>query len=219
MSSRRGSRHPLIDRVPRSVIPLPGELKVHPSAARSGSGACRQPLRRLRDPSSELREVSRGGGRRPVPARRTFMVRDCEDPDVPLRKRVSRLSWLAAALIALLVILVAVACWGAAHTVRREMVGQLPLGTSGSFPSASAILAAGAAAAAFFVGLAALYAAAAMRVLARDRRIPPPSVAGDAHVAGRPADAVGAVDGPASGGARAASEQAAGRWWRGCRCG
>jgi hypothetical protein len=35
-------------------------------------------------------------------------------------------------------------------------------------------VAAGAAAAAFFGGLAALHAAAAMRVLARDRRIPPP---------------------------------------------
>ena len=52
------------------------------------------------------------------------------------------------------------------------MVGQLPLGADDNVPSVSLILAAGAAAAAVFVGLAALHAAAAMRVLARDRRIP-----------------------------------------------
>ena len=41
-------------------------------------------------------------------------------------------------------------------------------------PSLTVLLAAGAAIAGCFVGLAALHAAAAMRVLARDRRIPPP---------------------------------------------
>src|SRR4051812_49676937 len=54
----------------------------------------------------------------------------------------------------------------------KEMVGQLPLGADDDVPSVSLILAAGAAIAGVFVGLAALHAAAAMRVLARDRRIP-----------------------------------------------
>lgn len=43
-----------------------------------------------------------------------------------------------------------------------------------SVPSVSVVLAVGAAATGLFVGLAALHAAAALRVLARDRRIPPP---------------------------------------------
>jgi len=47
-------------------------------------------------------------------------------------------------------------------------------GASDEVPSVSLIVAAGAAAAAFFLGLAALHAAAAMRILARDRRIPAP---------------------------------------------
>jgi poly-beta-1,6-N-acetyl-D-glucosamine synthase len=95
------------------------------------------------------------------------------DGSLPLRKRVARLSWLAVALIGLTVLLFLVAVWVAYRAEPREIVGLLPLAEN-AVPSVSLILAAGVAAAALFVGLAALHAAAAIRVLARDRRIPPP---------------------------------------------
>ncbi len=82
------------------------------------------------------------------------------------------MSWLAVALIGLTVILLLLALWVAFRAEPRDIVGQLPLGADDNVPSFALILAAGAAAAGFFVGLAALHAAAAMRVLARDRRIP-----------------------------------------------
>jgi hypothetical protein len=69
--------------------------------------------------------------------------------------------------VGLLAAAVAVA-WGSEV---KTSVGRLPVAAAAAIPSVSLILAAGAAAAAFFVGLAALHAAAAMRVLARDRRI------------------------------------------------
>jgi cellulose synthase/poly-beta-1,6-N-acetylglucosamine synthase-like glycosyltransferase len=84
------------------------------------------------------------------------------------------LSALSLALIGLAVVGVAVALWVAFRAEPKDIVGLLPLGASDDIPSVSLIFAAGAAAAAFFLGLAALHAAAAMRVLARDRRIPPP---------------------------------------------
>ena len=55
-----------------------------------------------------------------------------------------------------------------------DLVGRLPLGADDNVPTISPILAAGAAIAAVFVVLAALHAAAAIRVLARDRRLPAP---------------------------------------------
>jgi cellulose synthase/poly-beta-1,6-N-acetylglucosamine synthase-like glycosyltransferase len=67
-----------------------------------------------------------------------------------------------------------VAAWVAFREEPKDLIGQLPLGADDDVPSLSLVLAAGAAATGFFVGLAALHAAAAMRVLARDRRIPPP---------------------------------------------
>jgi hypothetical protein len=67
-----------------------------------------------------------------------------------------------------------VAVWVAVRMEPKHPVGQLPIGVGDAAPSLSFVVAAGAAAAGLFVGLAALYAAAAMRVLARDRRIPPP---------------------------------------------
>src|SRR3954447_11900597 len=87
-------------------------------------------------------------------------------------RRVARLSLLAVALTALTLILLVVAASIALREDPGDIVGRLPLGADDNVPSVSLILAAGAAIAGIFVGLAALHAAAAMRVLARDRRIP-----------------------------------------------
>jgi biofilm PGA synthesis N-glycosyltransferase PgaC len=93
--------------------------------------------------------------------------------EIPLRRRVARLTLLSVGLIALAVGILVLAAWLAHRVAPKEIVGQLPLGPN-DIPAVSLLVAVGAAAAAFFVGLAALHAAAAMRVLARDRRIPPP---------------------------------------------
>jgi cellulose synthase/poly-beta-1,6-N-acetylglucosamine synthase-like glycosyltransferase len=93
---------------------------------------------------------------------------------LPLRRRVARLSVLSVACFGLSLVLLAVAVWVAVRMEPKHPVGQLPIGVGDAAPSLSFVLAAGAAAAGLFVGLAALYAAAAMRVLARDRRIPAP---------------------------------------------
>ncbi len=92
----------------------------------------------------------------------------------PLRRRVARLSRLTVALIVIALGLLAVAVvvsieW---HTKSVAAVGRLPVAAATAIPSVPLFVAAGAAAAGLFVGLAALHAAAAMRVLARDRRIP-----------------------------------------------
>jgi cellulose synthase/poly-beta-1,6-N-acetylglucosamine synthase-like glycosyltransferase len=55
----------------------------------------------------------------------------------------------------------------------KKIVGELPLAQD-NIPSVTLLLAVAAASAGAFVGLAALHSAAAMQVLARDRRIPPP---------------------------------------------
>ena len=85
----------------------------------------------------------------------------------------ARLSLLSVGLFALAVGVLVLAAWLAHRVAPKEIVGQLPLGPD-KIPVVSLLVAVGAALAAFFVGLAALHAAAAMRVLARDRRIPPP---------------------------------------------
>lgn len=64
--------------------------------------------------------------------------------------------------------------WLALREEPREMVGRLPLGANENIPPIFLIVAAGAVAAAFFIGLAALNMAAAIQVLARDSRIPAP---------------------------------------------
>jgi cellulose synthase/poly-beta-1,6-N-acetylglucosamine synthase-like glycosyltransferase len=87
---------------------------------------------------------------------------------------VARLSALAAALGFLAVGLLALAVWLGVRTEPKLDLGWLPIGAKDGVPSLAFFLAAVAVGAAFFLGLAALYAAAAMRVLARDRRIPPP---------------------------------------------
>jgi len=94
---------------------------------------------------------------------------------LPLRRRAARLGWLTAALAVLALLLLLAAVWLAfrLHSTPTP-VGRLPLATSDAGPSLTLVLAVGAAATGCFVGLAALHTAAAMRVLARDRRIPPP---------------------------------------------
>ena len=94
--------------------------------------------------------------------------------ETPPRRRVAGLSWLSAALIGVTIGLLVLASWIALRAHPTDVVGQLPLGANDNVPAVSLILAAAVGAAAFFVGLAALNAAASMRVLARDRRIPPP---------------------------------------------
>ena len=89
------------------------------------------------------------------------------------------LGWLGVALLGLAVAFLGLAVWIALQEDPGGLVGLLPLGADDDIPSLALILAAGAGAAAFFVGQAALHAAAAMRVLARDRRIPPPLPAPD----------------------------------------
>jgi cellulose synthase/poly-beta-1,6-N-acetylglucosamine synthase-like glycosyltransferase len=93
--------------------------------------------------------------------------------EISLRRRVARLGFLTVGLVTAALGVSVLAAWVAHRVAPQEVAGQLPLGPDG-IPSVSLLVAAGAAAAAFFVGLAALHAAAAMRVLARDRRIPPP---------------------------------------------
>ena len=132
------------------------------------------------------------------------------DENPPRRQRVARLSRLAVALIGLTVVLLPLAVWVAFREEPKDIVGQLPLGADDNVPSVSLILAAGAAAAAFFVGLAALHAAAAMRVLARDRRIPQSLSPEMRKLRARAVDAAGPVDGSAGRRAGASAEQAAG---------
>jgi cellulose synthase/poly-beta-1,6-N-acetylglucosamine synthase-like glycosyltransferase len=84
------------------------------------------------------------------------------------------LSWLSVALIGATVVLLLVATWIVLRAHPAKIVGQLPLGANDNIPAVALLLAAFAAAGAVLFGLAALHSAAAMRVLARDRRIPPP---------------------------------------------
>ena len=97
-----------------------------------------------------------------------------EKQQLPLRRRVARLSLLTVGLIALALASLLLAAWVALRADPKDIVGQFPVGADDNVPTLSLIVAAGAAVASFFVGLAALHVAAAMRVLARDRRIPAP---------------------------------------------
>lgn len=71
-------------------------------------------------------------------------------------------------------VFLAAAAWVALRGHATDIVGHFLLGANDNIPTVTAILAAVAAAVAFCLGLAALNAAARMRVLARDRRIPAP---------------------------------------------
>jgi cellulose synthase/poly-beta-1,6-N-acetylglucosamine synthase-like glycosyltransferase len=82
------------------------------------------------------------------------------------------LGFLTALLAVVSLALLGVAVWVALRGEPKPLVGQLPVGAADAIPAGWFILAAVAGGVAFFFGLAALHAAAAMRVLARDRRIP-----------------------------------------------
>jgi poly-beta-1,6-N-acetyl-D-glucosamine synthase len=93
--------------------------------------------------------------------------------EIPLRRRVARLGVITLALFGAMLALIALAVLLDLNIRPKHVVGRLPLDSADNVPSLTALLGVGAAAAAAFVGLAALHTAAAMRVLARDRRIPP----------------------------------------------
>jgi cellulose synthase/poly-beta-1,6-N-acetylglucosamine synthase-like glycosyltransferase len=93
---------------------------------------------------------------------------------LPLGRRVARLSALSVALFAAALLLIVLAVVIAAHADQRAATGSLPIGVRDAFPPLWFVLAGGTAAAGCMLGVAALYTAATMRVLARDRRIPPP---------------------------------------------
>jgi len=94
--------------------------------------------------------------------------------ELPLRRRVARLGWISAALFGLTAILVLLAVWLAFGAGPTDAVGRLPVAARAVFPSFPLVFAAIFGVAATLVVLAALDAAASMRVLARDRRIPDP---------------------------------------------
>ena len=87
-----------------------------------------------------------------------------------LRRRAARLGSLTVVLIALTVCLSIFAVMVALGMESGDSIGRVPVGAKDTLPSIAAMLAVAVAAAAVFVGLAALHVAAAMRVLARDRR-------------------------------------------------
>jgi cellulose synthase/poly-beta-1,6-N-acetylglucosamine synthase-like glycosyltransferase len=95
---------------------------------------------------------------------------------LPLRRRVARLGALAVALTGLALGMALLTAWIALRHAPhpKNVTGQIPVGGNGHAPSVAILLAVAAGIAAIFLGLAALYVAAGMRVLARDRRIPPP---------------------------------------------
>ena len=89
-----------------------------------------------------------------------------------LRRRAARLGSLTVVLVALTVCLSIFAVMVALGMESGDSIGRVPVGAKDTVPSIAAMLAVAVAAAAVFVGLAALHVAAAMRVLARDRRGP-----------------------------------------------
>jgi cellulose synthase/poly-beta-1,6-N-acetylglucosamine synthase-like glycosyltransferase len=94
--------------------------------------------------------------------------------DRPLRVRVARLSALSVALLASALGAIVVGVLVAARSSRASGAGSLPIGLGDALPPLGFVLAGGALAAGALSGLTALSTAAAMRVLARDRRIPDP---------------------------------------------
>jgi cellulose synthase/poly-beta-1,6-N-acetylglucosamine synthase-like glycosyltransferase len=94
--------------------------------------------------------------------------------EVPARRRVARLGTITTALFVIAVAMFGLTALAAAGIHATRKVGLIPLGARQAVPSTSALLAVAAAATGAFVLLAALHAAAALRVLARDRRIPAP---------------------------------------------
>jgi len=92
---------------------------------------------------------------------------------ISLRRRIARLGAITVALAAGSLALIGLAVALDLGLRPLHVSAQLPLDYGDRVPSVAALLAVGAAAAAGFLALAALHLAAAMRVLDRDRRIPP----------------------------------------------
>ena len=88
--------------------------------------------------------------------------------------RIARFGALAVLLALLAVAGVVLAIWASLGEGQNSTEGTLPLEVSPAAPSVLLLVAVAAGVAAGFVTLAALEAAAAMQVLARDRRVPPP---------------------------------------------
>jgi cellulose synthase/poly-beta-1,6-N-acetylglucosamine synthase-like glycosyltransferase len=95
-------------------------------------------------------------------------------PELALRKRVARLSLVAAVAGLVAIACVVLAVLMAIGTGLGSTTGSLPLNLPYARPAAALFIAASIGIVAFLVGLAAVHTAAAMRVLARDRRIPQP---------------------------------------------
>src|SRR5947209_8190890 len=96
------------------------------------------------------------------------------------QRRAARLGWVAVGLAVLSVALLALAAWALA-TERPRMVSMsaplqltLPVDVTLRAPRPLTVLGIGLALSAYFGALSAIQAAIAMRVLARDRRIPDP---------------------------------------------
>jgi cellulose synthase/poly-beta-1,6-N-acetylglucosamine synthase-like glycosyltransferase len=91
-----------------------------------------------------------------------------------LRRQAKRLGRLAFALAGLTIAMLAIAALAVDGVGPIHVLGELPVGSRDEIPAVPLLVAAVAGIATFFVMLAALHAAAAMRVLSRDRRIPAP---------------------------------------------
>jgi cellulose synthase/poly-beta-1,6-N-acetylglucosamine synthase-like glycosyltransferase len=103
-------------------------------------------------------------------------------PELSLRRRVARLTFVAvaAALVAVAFLVAAVLLSSTQPSSKSR--GYLPLNMPDSRPGAVIVIAAALGLLAFLVGLAAAQATAGMRVLARDRRIPEPLPPAMKHV-------------------------------------
>ena len=91
-----------------------------------------------------------------------------------LRRRVARAGTITVGLTAVALIMAAVAVREALGEHARAVLAGIPIAAEQNVPPVAIILAVIAGAGAVLVGLSALHAAAGMRVLARDRRIPDP---------------------------------------------
>ena len=128
-----------------------------------------------------------------------------------LRRRVARLGLLSVALVVLTLVLFSLTVEAALEIGSTDKIGRVPVAAKDELPEVSAILAMVSAAAAIFVGLAALHTAAAMRVLAQGPADSTAAVSRVATGADGPALPARFVSGSALQRACRTAEQAAGR--------